>query len=129
VLGCIFVFVGVKVQNRFAHCSFLVGLRVHVLERFCGVLVFEDWLMYLLKTLYPSKVPIVTLSEDLDGVERVALGIRLSIALVAIDGLILNYTPLGIRLMPVTLSLFVLTLVFSVVGVFRECPAKAMKLN
>jgi uncharacterized membrane protein len=82
-----------------------------------------------LKTLYPSKVPIATLSENLDAVERVAFGIGLSIALVAIVGLILNYTPWGIRLTPVTLSLFALTLVFAVVGVFREYQAKAMKFN
>jgi uncharacterized membrane protein len=82
-----------------------------------------------LKVLYPSKVPIATSSEDLDAVERVALSFGLRIALVAIDGLILNYTPLGIRLTPVTLSLFVLTLVFAVVGVFREYQAKTKELN
>ena len=41
----------------------------------------------------------------------------------------LNYTPWGIRLTPVTLSLFVLTLVFAVVGVFREYQAKTLQLN
>jgi uncharacterized membrane protein len=48
---------------------------------------------------------------------------------VAIDGLILNYTPWGIRLAPVSLSLFALTLVFAVAGVFRETQAKTMQLN
>jgi hypothetical protein len=81
-----------------------------------------------LKTLYPAKIPIATSSENLDTVERIALSIGLSIALVAIDGLILNYTPWGIRLAPVTLSLFVLTLVFAVVGVFRQYQAKTMQL-
>jgi hypothetical protein len=77
-----------------------------------------------LKTLYPAKVPIETLSENLVTVERIALNIGLSIALVAIDGLILNYTPWGIRLAPITLSLFVLTLVFAVAGIFREYQTK-----
>jgi uncharacterized membrane protein len=65
----------------------------------------------------------------LDAVERVVLGFGLSVALVAIDGLILNYTSWGIRLAPVSLSLFVLTLVFAVVGVFRQYQAKTMELD
>jgi hypothetical protein len=82
-----------------------------------------------LKTLYPSKLPVATSSENLDAIERIALSIGLSIALVAIVGLILNYSPWGIRLTPITLSLFGLTLVFAVVGVFREYQAKTVKLS
>ena len=78
-----------------------------------------------LKTLYPSKVPIAASSENLDTVERVALSLGLSIALVAIDGLVLNYTPWGIRLMPITLSLLALTMVFATSGIIREYQTKS----
>jgi uncharacterized membrane protein len=77
-----------------------------------------------MKTLYPSKVPITTSSENLDTIERIALSLGLSIALTAIVGLMLNYTPWGIRLTPITLSLLVLTIVFATAAVLREYNAK-----
>lgn len=77
-----------------------------------------------IKTLFPSKVPIPTSSENLDRLERVAFGFGTSIALTAIVGLILNYTPWGIRLVPVTLCLFAVTVVFATVSVIREYYAK-----
>lgn len=73
-----------------------------------------------LKALYPSNVPIATSSENLDAIERAALSLGLSIALTAIVGLILNYTPWGIRLTPITLSLFAFTIIFAAVALFRE---------
>ena len=55
----------------------------------------------LIKTLYPSKLPIQTSSENLDTIERVALSLALSISLVPLVAFILlNYTPWGIRLHP-----------------------------
>lgn len=53
--------------------------------------------------------------DDLDGIERLALSFGLSIAVVPLIGLFLNYTPFGIRLAPVALSLsiFTLTMAFS----------------
>ena len=59
-------------------------------------------------------------SKELDGVERLALSIGLSLALVPLAGLLLNYSPWGIRTTPVTLSLLVLTLVFAVAAVMRD---------
>lgn len=51
--------------------------------------------------------------HDLDGIERLALSLGLSIAVVPLLGLVLNYTPWGIRLVPivVTLSAFVAAMV------------------
>ena len=51
--------------------------------------------------------------DDLDGIERLALSLGLSIAVVPLLGLVLNYTPWGIRLAPivVTLSAFVAAMV------------------
>jgi uncharacterized membrane protein len=75
--------------------------------------------------LFPSKVPINTSSENMDTIERLALSLGMSLALIPIVGLILNYTPWGIRLTPITLSLLALTIVFATATVLREYQAKA----
>ena len=48
------------------------------------------------------------------------MSIGLSLALVPLAGLLLNYSPWGIRVVPVTLSLLALTLVFAVAAVMRD---------
>lgn len=67
----------------------------------------------LVKTLFPTK-------KEMDSIERAALSIGLSLALVPIVGLILNYTPWGIRLTPITLSLLALTSAFATAALVRE---------
>ncbi len=59
----------------------------------------------LIAVLFPGK-------NDLDGIERIALSFGLSIAIVPLLGLILNYTPFGIRSSPIlaVLSIFVILL-------------------
>ena len=66
----------------------------------------------LIKALFPEK--------ELDNIERTALSIGMSLALVPITGLILNYTPWGIETTPVTLSLLALTAIFSTAAIIRE---------
>ena len=73
-----------------------------------------------IKALFPTKVPIPLGIEGLDNIERIALSAGMSIALVPITGLLLNYTPWGIRTTPVTLSLLALTTVFATVAIIRE---------
>jgi len=58
----------------------------------------------LIAALFPAK-------SDLDGIERTALSFGLSIAIVPLIGLGLNYTPWGIRLMPILISLSVFTII------------------
>ena len=70
----------------------------------------------LIKALFPTK--------ELDNIERLALSIGMSLALVGITGLLLNYTPWGIRTTPVTLSLLALTTVFATAATIREHQAK-----
>src|SRR5712692_9394248 len=60
------------------------------------VLFFPGYV--LIAALYPR-------SNDLDGIERVALSLGLSLAVVPLIGLVLNYTPWGIRLTPILVSL------------------------
>jgi len=67
----------------------------------------------LVKALFPTK-------KEMDSIERLALSIGLSLALVPIVGLILNYTPWGIRLTPIILSLLALTLALAAAALMRE---------
>jgi len=62
-----------------------------------------------------------TTDEDgIDGLERVALSLGLSIAVVPLFGLLLSVTPWGIRLGPILVSLSVFTLVCAGVGTRRR---------
>jgi uncharacterized membrane protein len=72
----------------------------------------------LLRVLFPFESPLKSI------VERGALSLGMSLAVVAIVGLILNYTPWGIRLVPVTVSLFVLTTILATTAVILEYQAK-----
>ncbi len=67
----------------------------------------------LIAALFPRK-------DDLDGIERVALSFGLSIAVVPLMGLGLNYTPWGIRLTPVVISISVFTMAMTAAAYFRR---------
>lgn len=66
----------------------------------------------LMKTLFPMR--------EIDNIERTALSIGMSLALVPLVGLLLNYTPWGIRLTPITVSLLSLTLILTATRLIRE---------
>lgn len=70
----------------------------------------------LTKALFPEK--------EIDNIERTALSIGMSLALVPIIGLILHYTPWGIETTPVTLSLLALTAIFATAAIIREHQTK-----
>ncbi|TFG56178.1 MAG: DUF1616 domain-containing protein [Methanomassiliicoccus sp.] len=59
-------------------------------------------------------------SKDLEIIERVALSFGLSIAISPLVGFGLNYTPFGIRLAPILLSLSALNVALSAVGLYRR---------
>jgi hypothetical protein len=82
-----------------------------------------------IKTFFPTKVPINTFSDSLNTIERVALSIGMSIALTIIVSLILFYTPIGIDIIPITLSLFVLTMVSATIAVAREYQTKSLVIQ
>ena len=67
----------------------------------------------LLAALFPRK-------ESLNDIERVALSFGLSIAVVPLIGLALNYTPWGIRLYPILIALFIFIFGMSVIGWYRN---------
>jgi hypothetical protein len=70
----------------------------------------------LIKALFPTK--------ELDNIERIGLSIGMSLALVPITGLLLNYTPWGIRTTPITLSLLALTITLATTALIREHQTK-----
>jgi uncharacterized membrane protein len=59
-------------------------------------------------------------SAGIDGIERVALSFGTSIAIVPLIGLVLNFTPFGIRLVPIMASVTLFTLAASVVAASRR---------
>ena len=81
------------------------------------------------KAVFQKKVPFKTSSESFDNIERLVLSIALSIALTPMVGLILYYTPAGISLTPITLSLLVLTAVFATAAMAREYHTKSTTIQ
>lgn len=69
---------------------------------------------------YTLMVALFTKKEGKSGIERVILSFVLSIAVVSFIGLILNYTPWGIRLEPVLYSVASFSLITSLVGWLRQ---------
>lgn len=67
----------------------------------------------LISVLYPR-------SGELDGLEKLALSIGLSLAIVPLIGLLLNYTPWGIRLEPIMFSMVTLAEALAVAIIVRR---------
>jgi Na+/melibiose symporter-like transporter len=88
--------------------------------------IFVLWLpgYTFMRALFPTEHSTIKLEKDLDTIERVALSLGMSLALVPIVGLLLNYTPWGIRLTPIVLSLLALTMLFATAAIMRENQAE-----
>jgi uncharacterized membrane protein len=67
----------------------------------------------LLSALFPRR-------DTLRGLERIALSLGLSIAIVPLIGLVLNYTPWGIRLYPILISITLFIMAASAIGWCRQ---------
>jgi hypothetical protein len=67
----------------------------------------------LIEALYPKE-------EDFESLERFAVSVGVSIAVTPLVGFLLNYTPWGIRLDPIVISLTILTLILGLVAVYRK---------
>ncbi len=67
----------------------------------------------LIAALFPRK-------DDLDGIERAALSFGLSVAVTPLIGLALNYTPWGIRLTPILISLSAFTIIMVFLAFLRR---------
>ncbi len=67
----------------------------------------------LVAALFPDK-------EEIDWIERIAFSFGLSIAVVPLLGLLLNFTPFGIRLVPIVLSILVFSEGLGLVAYLRR---------
>lgn len=67
----------------------------------------------LVEALYPGE-------RDLTPLERIALSIGLSLALIPLIGLILNYTPWGIRLNSIVISISVFTFTMLITALYKK---------
>lgn len=67
----------------------------------------------LIAALFPGK-------SDIDGIERIALSFGLSIAVVPLIGLVLNFTPWGIHLDPIVICLMFFTMLCIVAAIVRR---------
>ncbi len=76
----------------------------------------------LIEALYPKE-------EDLTPLERLALSIGLSLAIVPLIGLVLNYTPWGIRLDPILVALSTLTLILMFLSSYRKFEVLRLKVS
>ena len=77
------------------------------------ILFIPGWV--LVYALFPTKKT----EKGIDNVERIALSFGLSIAIVPLIGLILNYTPWGINTIPIILSLALFIFLFGLYGIYR----------
>lgn len=109
--------------------SFWILVGYSVLTSLIVLLVSEPPLLYLryilgvgLVLYVPGAVLIEVLypSSDLEPLERFSLSIGLSLAIVPFIGLILNYTPLGIRLEPVLYSIVLFSIAAGFVALVRK---------
>ncbi|MCX6656167.1 MAG: DUF1616 domain-containing protein [Candidatus Bathyarchaeota archaeon] len=115
----------------------LYGLWFWVLAGFMALVTYSVFLMpqvypfvylrYLVGAVFVLYVPGYVLIQalypkaaELERLERFGLGVGLSLALVPLVGLVLNYTPWGIRLEPVFASLILLTLALGLYAVYRK---------
>lgn len=79
----------------------------------------------LIAALFPRKGP-------LDSIEHLALSFGLSIAVVPLIGLVLNYTPWGVRVESVLISLLIFIIAMAGVALFRRWrlpPQERFKVN
>lgn len=110
----------------------LVGLTVYVLPQgapwvYLRYAAGATYVLYVpgavfIEALYPKR-------DELEDLERFALGVGLSLALVPLVGLVLNYTPWGIRLAPIFAGLTTLVLVLSLTAVFRKYTYHVLSLE
>uniref|UniRef100_A0A7C2G012 DUF1616 domain-containing protein n=1 Tax=Thermosphaera aggregans TaxID=54254 RepID=A0A7C2G012_9CREN len=76
----------------------------------------------LVEALYPGE-------EDLKPLERLALSIGLSLAVIPLIGLLLNYTPWGIRLDPLIMALTVYNTALGLIAAERKHGIVRRKLS
>jgi uncharacterized membrane protein len=112
----------IKLGNGLIPLNFLAWVLVLVTiflpsDTLCIILGIPFLLFFPGYTLVAA---LFTKKEGIGGIERVALSFGLSIAVVPLIGLILNYTPWGIRLEPILYSVAIFVLIISIIAWLRR---------
>jgi len=98
-------------------------LAIYILPSTYPIVIFR-WIVGSIFVLFlPGYVTVQALfsgRRELDDIERFALSVGLSLAITPLTGLLLNYTPWGIRLDPIVLSLSIYTLSMSAIATMRK---------
>ncbi|MDM7998891.1 MAG: DUF1616 domain-containing protein [Dehalococcoidia bacterium] len=98
--------------------ALLIMIVVLIPSNVAGVVLGLPFLLFfpgyvLVAALFPRRT-------DLDGLKRVALSFLMSIAVIALIGLVLNYTSWGIALYPITICVSSFILIASVAAWYRR---------
>ncbi len=103
---------------------FTVNASVLVYVRYVlgGVFVLFLPGFMIVSALYPG-------GGELDGLERSAFSFGLSLAIVPLVGLLLNFSPWGVRLEPIMISLAVLAEALAAICVFRRFKYHLLDFN
>jgi uncharacterized membrane protein len=92
----------------------VVELTLGVPRIILGVIILLIFPGYsLMSALFPGK-------KNITGIERAGLTLVLSFAVVSLTGLALNYTPWGIKLQPITISMCVIIFVLICIAYLRR---------
>jgi len=74
----------------------------------------------VVKAIFPFESAVSRTSKEIETILRIGLSIGLSIALVSIVGLFLYYSPWGLQLTAIVLSIFTITVIFATAAVARN---------
>ena len=74
----------------------------------------------VLRSLFPERMRVSGEGSEVENAERIVLAIVMSMALVPMVGLLLNYTPFGLSTSSITMSVLTLTLTFATAGAILE---------
>jgi uncharacterized membrane protein len=110
-------------RDLFAIVVFIVISAVFIIVPPLNETPLRAVLGFILVLFVPGYVFVSALfpgSDELDGVERLALSIGLSICIVVFIGITLNYTPWGIRLEPILLSISAFSLASTAICAYRR---------
>jgi len=126
-VGTFLEYLRVKSENLWFYlvvaASITVLLAVYVIPNTYPLVVLR-WIVGSMFVLFlPGFVVIQALfpsGRELDGIERFALSVGLSIAITPLIGLLLNYTSWGIRLDPIMISLSMFTLSIAIIATYRK---------
>jgi hypothetical protein len=112
--------------------AWVLGVALFVLLTLAAVYVLPSstpivYVRYMAGSVFILYLPGYSLVEalyskadELDSLERLALSMGLSLAVVPLVGLVLNYTPWGVRMDPVVVSLSLLTLLLVLLSAYRK---------